>query len=157
MDRQVPAKKCHGGQRVRINFFYMKHIFSDLLMLDKVHNLKNYIMHAFYFPPVICSFGNNFPQVCGNSESVKFISEWLHIWHERDVRAFKYSSGSEKCSVPDDNHDCYLTDSDSENIDEGDSLKNVLLVTGPIGVCTIYIFVKNHFKVCIELFFVANL
>lgn len=72
-------------------------------------------------------------ELCGNSESVKFISEWLHIWHERDVRGFKDSSGSENCSVPDDNHDCYLDDSDSENIDEGDSLKNVLLVTGPIG------------------------
>ncbi|KAE8653870.1 Adenine nucleotide alpha hydrolases-like superfamily protein [Hibiscus syriacus] len=42
----------------------------------------------------------NATEVCGNTESVKFMSEWLRLW---------------------------------QNIDEENSLKNVLLVTGPIG------------------------
>ncbi|KAA8538484.1 hypothetical protein F0562_028145 [Nyssa sinensis] len=39
-------------------------------------------------------------EVCGNGESIKILSDWLHLWNERD---------------------------------EAVSLKNVLLVTGPVG------------------------
>ncbi|XP_031281321.1 uncharacterized protein LOC116139808 isoform X1 [Pistacia vera] len=70
----------------------------------------------------------NATEVCGNNESVKFLSDWLHLWREREFRTIKDSSGSDKCSLQDD----YEIDSDSENIDE-DGLKNVLLVTGPVG------------------------
>lgn len=77
---------------------------------------------------------NNFLQVCGNNESVKFISDWLQFWHEREFRVIKDSSGSDKCSSQGD----YAIESDSENIDE-DGLKNVLLVTGPVGVCFIFL------------------
>ncbi|KAL5776969.1 hypothetical protein ACOSP7_009895 [Xanthoceras sorbifolium] len=74
----------------------------------------------------------NAMEVCGNTQSVKFMSEWLHLWHERDFRAIKDSSGSDKCSMQDNDHDYYGIDSDSENVN-GDSLKNVLLVVGPVG------------------------
>lgn len=37
--------------------------------------------------------------------------------------------------MQDNDHDYYGMDSDSENVNV-DSLKNVLLVTGPVGVCT---------------------
>ncbi|KAK9270529.1 hypothetical protein L1049_026110 [Liquidambar formosana] len=73
----------------------------------------------------------NAMEVCGNSESVKFLSEWLHLWHE--IRSSKNSTKGDKCVMQDEDHSCYESDSDSENIDEGDKLKNVLLVTGPVG------------------------
>ncbi|GLT47100.1 hypothetical protein SLA2020_208190 [Shorea laevis] len=74
-------------------------------------------------------------EVCGNNEAVKFLSDWLHLWHERDVQSIKDSSKVDKCNVQDDDDDyeCCQYDSDSANINGEDSLKNVLLVTGPVG------------------------
>ncbi|XP_048438990.1 uncharacterized protein LOC103953161 isoform X3 [Pyrus x bretschneideri] len=61
--------------------------------------------------------------VCGNHESVNFLSEWLRLWYERDFRANK------------DLTRCSQSDSDLEGEDEEASMKknNVLLVTGPTG------------------------
>ncbi|XVF36894.1 hypothetical protein REPUB_Repub19eG0098200 [Reevesia pubescens] len=72
-------------------------------------------------------------EVCGNTESVKFLSEWLRLWHERSFQAIKASNNIDKSNMQEDDGDFYESDFDSENIDEEDSLKNVLLVTGPIG------------------------
>lgn len=68
-------------------------------------------------------------EVCGNSEAVKFINEWLRLWHEKDFRFSKSSYSADKCTI---NEDEYDSDSDFENI-EASGLKNVLLVTGPVG------------------------
>lgn len=95
--------------------------------------------------------------MCGNSESVKFISEWLHSWRERDIRAIKDSCGSDRSCIPTSNDDCYVTDSDSENTEEGNSLKNVLLVKGPVGVSTINIFLIITSKFVSVLFFVCEI
>lgn len=38
--------------------------------------------------------------------------------------------------MEDDDYCCSYKDSDSEDMDEEDTLKNVLLVAGPVGVCT---------------------
>ncbi|KAL1164151.1 hypothetical protein V6Z11_A06G051200 [Gossypium hirsutum] len=63
-------------------------------------------------------------EVCGNIESVKFMSDWLRLC----------SNNIDKQSMQEDSDDDFCASgSDSENIDEEDSLKNVLLVTGPIG------------------------
>ncbi|KAJ8424660.1 hypothetical protein Cgig2_003094 [Carnegiea gigantea] len=72
-------------------------------------------------------------EVCGNSEAVKFINEWLHLWHSTDFRVGRRSSGASKCSVREDDCDSCDSDSDLENVDEEPGLKNVLLVTGPVG------------------------
>ncbi|XP_021740361.1 uncharacterized protein LOC110706706 isoform X3 [Chenopodium quinoa] len=68
-------------------------------------------------------------EVCGNSEAVKFINDWLHRWHEMDFRFSKSSYSADKCSIQDGEYD---SDSDAENL-EASGLKNVLLVTGPVG------------------------
>ncbi|KAL4589013.1 hypothetical protein LXL04_001915 [Taraxacum kok-saghyz] len=74
-------------------------------------------------------------EICGNNESVKFVNEWLRLWHEKGSR------NNNKCCT--DISDNWImqgvdlnyspTDSDSESNDEETSLKNVLLVTGPVG------------------------
>uniref|UniRef100_A0A5B7B8E5 AAA+ ATPase domain-containing protein n=1 Tax=Davidia involucrata TaxID=16924 RepID=A0A5B7B8E5_DAVIN len=72
-------------------------------------------------------------EVCGNSESVKSLSEWLHLWNERGYRTGKDSTNGDKRIMQDADYNCYQSDCDSENINETITLKNVLLVTGPVG------------------------
>ncbi|KAM7256516.1 hypothetical protein ACFE04_012257 [Oxalis oulophora] len=76
---------------------------------------------------------NKATEVCGNSESVKFMSEWLHLWHGKNVQAVKEFTSSDKCKIEDDNYTCCKSDADSDYENEGTSLKNILLVTGPVG------------------------
>ncbi|KAJ7959130.1 ATPase family AAA domain-containing protein 5 [Quillaja saponaria] len=78
-------------------------------------------------------------EVCGNDESVKFLSDWLHLWHERGFRSRKETT-EKRCSLQevddgdsDDDYSSPHSDADSENIYEEDNLRNVLLLTGPIG------------------------
>lgn len=71
-------------------------------------------------------------EVCGNGESVKLLSEWLHLWHEKDSQSSKKATGGDKCIMQDSDNSFYGSDSDSD-LDEGTGLKNVLLVTGPVG------------------------
>ncbi|GFY85345.1 P-loop containing nucleoside triphosphate hydrolases superfamily protein [Actinidia rufa] len=71
--------------------------------------------------------------VCGNEESVSFLSEWLHLWHQRDFRSSNDLPVDENFIVQDDYYNCSQSDCDSDNRDEENSLKNVLLVTGPVG------------------------
>lgn len=73
-------------------------------------------------------------QVCGNRESVNFLSEWLRLWHERGFRSSKDLSVGKNFIVHDDDYNGYQSDCNSDNRDEDGSLKNVLLVTGPVGV-----------------------
>lgn len=73
--------------------------------------------------------------MCGNGESVKLLSEWLHLWHEKDSQSSKKATGGDKCIMQDSDNSFYGSDSDSD-LDEGTGLKNVLLVTGPVGVYT---------------------
>lgn len=74
-------------------------------------------------------------QVCGNDESVNFLHDWLHQWHERRYRSRKDTSDRDKSDMQDDDYICSHSDYDSEDMNEEDSLQNVLLITGPIGVC----------------------
>ncbi|GAB4861357.1 hypothetical protein Ancab_036519 [Ancistrocladus abbreviatus] len=72
-------------------------------------------------------------EVCGNGESVNIINEWLHHWRERDLRTSKNFSNANDCSLQDGEYDSYGSDSDMKSREEADGLKNVLLVTGPVG------------------------
>ncbi|KAH1255873.1 hypothetical protein AAZV13_04G206200 [Glycine max] len=77
-------------------------------------------------------------EVCGNDESVNFLRDWLHLWHERRYKSRKDISDMDKSDMrdvgdDDDDYKCSYSDYDSEDINEEDSLQNVLLITGPIG------------------------
>ncbi|XP_027190964.1 uncharacterized protein [Cicer arietinum] len=74
-------------------------------------------------------------EVCGNDEAVNFLSDWLHQWHERRYKPRKETSNrnTRVMSNDDDDFICYDSDNDSEDMNEEDSLQNVLLITGPIG------------------------
>lgn len=72
-------------------------------------------------------------EVCGNCKSVNFLSEWLHHWSGKGFCSSKdITVGEESLSQGDDSN-CYGSDCDSENRDEANGQKNVLLVTGPVG------------------------
>ncbi|KAI5394394.1 uncharacterized protein LOC127092501 isoform X2 [Lathyrus oleraceus] len=71
-------------------------------------------------------------EVCGNSESLKFLSDWLHLWHERRYQNKKGSSNKDHSDIPNVDSDYNCPDGGYASKDEG-SLKNVLLITGPVG------------------------
>ncbi|KAM7253025.1 hypothetical protein ACFE04_025643 [Oxalis oulophora] len=90
---------------------------------------------------------NKAAEVCGNNESVKFMSEWLHSWHSGGVQANKDSTVSKKRKIKDEDYIYCESDPDSDYGDEGASLKNILLVTGPVGSgksAAIYACAKEH-------------
>jgi len=67
---------------------------------------------------------------------MNFLRDWLHLWHERRYPCRKGSSNRDQSNRQDDGDNYICSDSDyaSEDINEKDSLQNVLLITGPIGV-----------------------
>ncbi|KAL3592423.1 hypothetical protein D5086_011063 [Populus alba] len=75
----------------------------------------------------------NATEVCGNDESVKLLSEWLCSWKQRGHQASTDTFSGDVCDRQDADYTCSQSDSDSENNNEGASLKNVLLITGPTG------------------------
>ncbi|EPS60379.1 hypothetical protein M569_14423, partial [Genlisea aurea] len=69
--------------------------------------------------------------ICGNVESVESITEWLQRWHRKDISTKLFpmdDDDSVKCDLDDS-----YQQSDSDACDTEDILKNVLLVTGPVG------------------------
>ncbi|KAF3617056.1 putative transmembrane emp24 domain-containing protein p24delta4-like [Capsicum annuum] len=69
-------------------------------------------------------------QVCGNSEPVKLLSDWLHLWHEKASRTSKSCIHSDS-GTPQEFSDS-LCESEADSTNE-EQLKNVLLVSGPVG------------------------
>ncbi|KAJ8563632.1 hypothetical protein K7X08_032084 [Anisodus acutangulus] len=69
-------------------------------------------------------------QVCGNSEPVKLLSDWLHLWHEKASRTSKPCIHSDSNTLQDISDSLYESEADSTNEEQ---LKNVLLVSGPVG------------------------
>ncbi|KAK8552276.1 hypothetical protein V6N12_040881 [Hibiscus sabdariffa] len=68
-------------------------------------------------------------EVCGNTESVKFMNEWLHLWRKRRSLSIKASDNIDNRNLQEDDEDFCESESD----DDENRLKNILLVTGPIG------------------------
>nr|CAB3496421.1 unnamed protein product [Digitaria exilis] len=64
-------------------------------------------------------------QVCGNSEHVKFLSDWLKGWDERG-----HKTGA---ATRDTNDSSYQDESDTDYSDDTSDCDNVLLITGPVG------------------------
>lgn len=74
--------------------------------------------------------------MCGNSESIRSLSEWLKSWHERGRHSSQNCKSGEKCALTDSEDSLYENDSDMDDTEEAAILKkNVLLITGPVGVC----------------------
>lgn len=81
------------------------------------------------------NFLPEFLQVCGNTDSVKLMNEWLGQWHERGFQPNKDFLSSDEEKSQDADYKCSESDSDSENTGAQDRLKNVMLIVGPVGVC----------------------
>lgn len=64
-------------------------------------------------------------QVCGNSEHVKFLAEWLKGWDERGHRTGAANG--------DTNDSSYQDESDADSAYHASDCDNVLLITGPVG------------------------
>nr|CAB3501339.1 unnamed protein product [Digitaria exilis] len=64
-------------------------------------------------------------QVCGNSEHVKFLSDWLKGWDERG-----HKTGA---ATRDTNDSSHQDESDTDYSDDTSDGDNVLLITGPVG------------------------
>eukprot|EP01018_Ginkgo_biloba_P035757 Gb_12785 [translate_table: standard] len=71
-------------------------------------------------------------EVCGNTNSVEFLNDWLHSWHERVFDTEK-DRAKEHNSSRDEDWGCFQDDSETLSKDGEDGLKNVLLLTGPVG------------------------
>ncbi|XP_047963216.1 uncharacterized protein LOC125207783 isoform X1 [Salvia hispanica] len=89
--------------------------------------------HASHNQPENCLWTDkyqplNAKQICGNPESVNFLREWLHLWHTRGSLIIRGCTDEVNSTPKDDDFDYQQTDDDGE-----ESLKNVLLVTGPVG------------------------
>jgi hypothetical protein len=65
-------------------------------------------------------------QVCGNSEHVKFLAEWLKSWDEKGHK-IGVANG-------DTNDNSYQDISDSDYSESASDCENTLLITGPVGV-----------------------
>ncbi|GAU30891.1 hypothetical protein TSUD_15770 [Trifolium subterraneum] len=74
-------------------------------------------------------------EVCGNDESMNFLRDWLNLWRERRYQNRKDSSNKDQIDMPNDDgdYDCHDCDYDSKDVGKEGSLKNVLLITGPVG------------------------
>lgn len=65
---------------------------------------------------------------------MKLLSEWLKSWEERVVQNITNGNVRNDFTVEDTEYGSYDCESDTDELDSEDSLKNVLLITGPVGV-----------------------
>lgn len=71
---------------------------------------------------------------------MKVLNEWLHSWHEKGSKAYKHSTDNDNWIMRDVDLNYCPSDCGSDySDDEETSLKNVLLVKGPVGVCIFYL------------------
>lgn len=78
-------------------------------------------------------------QVCGNNECVKILSSWLQNWGEKILQQKRASKNKDEAESSSSDDDSDFEDSPSE-IDDDDDLQNCLLVTGPVGVSSLRVF-----------------
>ncbi|XP_020576040.1 uncharacterized protein LOC110021763 isoform X2 [Phalaenopsis equestris] len=72
-------------------------------------------------------------EVCGNVESVKLLSDWLKSWDERVLPNATNGNRRNHSSIEDGDYKFHDHESDTDELDGGDLLKTVLLITGPVG------------------------
>ncbi|XP_024451631.2 uncharacterized protein LOC7463160 isoform X5 [Populus trichocarpa] len=96
------------------------------LYISRTKQIENRLWTDKYQP-------KNATEVCGNDESVKLLSNWLHSWQQRGHQVCTDTYSGDVCDRQDADYYRVQSESDSENNNEGASLKNVLLITGPTG------------------------
>ncbi|KAL2467727.1 P-loop containing nucleoside triphosphate hydrolase superfamily protein [Forsythia ovata] len=129
----------HGPEEIDSFTGYSSGVNSDAEFQERL--LQERIMshyHSCRSQPENCLWTDKYQpenslQVCGNSEEVKFLSEWLHLWHTRGSLTTRRGTADDKSTMQNANHDCYQSDCNSDSVDDEENLKNVLLVTGPVG------------------------
>ncbi|XP_025623230.1 uncharacterized protein LOC107469773 isoform X4 [Arachis duranensis] len=72
-------------------------------------------------------------EVCGNYESVNFLHEWLKLWKERRKQSRMHSANGDQSDLQDYDYNGSDCDSDLENVHQDKFLRNLLLITGPVG------------------------
>ncbi|MED6197474.1 hypothetical protein PIB30_056781 [Stylosanthes scabra] len=72
-------------------------------------------------------------QVCGNYESVNFLHEWLKLWRERRNHRKMYSTNEDQSDSQDYDYNGSDCDYDPEKVNQDKFLRNVLVITGPVG------------------------
>ncbi|KAK1268639.1 hypothetical protein QJS04_geneDACA006871 [Acorus gramineus] len=75
----------------------------------------------------------NASEVCGNKESIRLLREWLDSWDERGCQTSKSFYDDDCFSTQDSEYNTSQNDSDGESMNGKAFLKNVFLVTGPVG------------------------
>ncbi|KAK1291973.1 hypothetical protein QJS10_CPB17g00661 [Acorus calamus] len=75
----------------------------------------------------------NASEICGNRESIRLLREWLDSWHERGCQTSKSFYDDDCFSTQDSEYNSSQNDSDGESMNGKAFLKNVFLVTGPVG------------------------
>ncbi|XP_017252670.1 uncharacterized protein LOC108223102 isoform X1 [Daucus carota subsp. sativus] len=69
-------------------------------------------------------------EICGNGECVTYLNNWLRLWHEKSSGVNKIIGNIDS---EQDAEYSRTSVSDSGDMDEENRLKNVLLITGPVG------------------------
>lgn len=126
---------------------------------SKLHERIIYNYNTSHYQPENCLWTDkyrpqNAKQICGNGESVKFLSEWLQLWQKKGSPANRNFIDEDTCLTHDDGYYYLQSDCDSDTTDGDDSLKNVLLVTGPVGSgksAAIYACAREHGFQIIEI------
>ncbi|KAH9311969.1 hypothetical protein KI387_027004, partial [Taxus chinensis] len=72
-------------------------------------------------------------EVCGNSQPVMFLNDWLHCWHGRVFGSDKDLTKENDNSIRDEDWGCFQDEEETLSKDAEDGLKNILLLTGPVG------------------------
>nr|GEV00534.1 P-loop containing nucleoside triphosphate hydrolases superfamily protein [Tanacetum cinerariifolium] len=106
---------------------------QDTLLLKRM--ASNY--HDCSYQPENCLWTTKYQpekaiEICGNFESVKLLNEWLHLWQEKGPRTNKCPTDNDNRIMQDVDLNYCPSDSGSDT-EEETNLKNVLLVTGPVG------------------------
>ncbi|KAL5704326.1 hypothetical protein ACHQM5_022770 [Ranunculus cassubicifolius] len=101
---------------------------------EPLHQLENIQAVSFCLLFVYdCLDSRSSGYVCGNGEAVRFINEWLGSWRERYSRKSKNFAGDSTFVIDNGDYSADESYSDAESTEESAQLKNVLLVSGPVG------------------------
>ncbi|KAK1315629.1 hypothetical protein QJS10_CPA05g01839 [Acorus calamus] len=103
---------------------------QDKLFHERSYMVRVFEMHMRLHMLACVAFK---PMVCGNRESIRLLREWLECWHERGCQTSKSFYDDDCFSTQDSEYNSSQNDSDGERMNGKAFLKNVFLVTGPVG------------------------
>ncbi|TVU47653.1 hypothetical protein EJB05_07259 [Eragrostis curvula] len=118
------------GPEISQNGALIFHFYGHCFLCSKCFTTPNIVLFSHSCQPAYCLWTDKYrpetaAQVCGNSEHVKFLAEWLKGWDERGHKIGAANG--------DTNDSLYQDESDAEYSDDASDCENVLLITGPVG------------------------